>query len=280
MKKDGQSNLMIRGEEFKYLIYRQPEAQKAGIRALMKDESIWLSRKSLAELFDCSVDNIAFHLKNIFQIGELQENSVTEKISATASDGKKYQTYFYNLDAIISVGYRINSKRATEFRIWATKVLREYLINGIVIDKKRMQRDVEYIRLIEQAEKLRVTEQELKQQIAKIAHEYKAIRENVSQISQEVREPFKNGVNYAALLKNSMDETWWDKLGTAVTEFFEHLDNLTEDGNELYEYIENIVNETPFRPLISDFINDAGKVAKVSSAQIKKLRDKNSKKSA
>lgn len=255
--KDGQNHqLEKRGEDFKFLTYRRPKEQGPEVKALMKDESIWLSRKSLAELFDCSVDNIAFHLKNIFKIGELEENSVAEKISATASDGKKYQTYFYNLDAIISVGYRINTKRATEFRIWATQVLKEYLINGVAIDRKRMQRDMEYARLLEQAEKLRITERELREQIAKITYEYKAAREKANQISQEFKGSLTGKADYAALLKKSMDESWWDKLGTDVTEFFEHLDNLTSDGNELYDYIENLVNETPFRPLISDFVND------------------------
>ena len=90
-------------------------------------------------LFDCSTDNIGFHLKNIFASGELEKDTVAEKISATASDGKKYLTQFYNLDAVISVGYRVNSMRATQFRQWATSVLREFAIRGYVLDKKRME---------------------------------------------------------------------------------------------------------------------------------------------
>ena len=93
----------------------------------------------MSVLFDCSTDNIGLHLKNIFASGELKKESVTEKISATASDGKKYQTQFYNLDAIISVGYRVNSIRATQFRQWCTYVLRQFAIRGYVIDKKRME---------------------------------------------------------------------------------------------------------------------------------------------
>lgn len=90
-------------------------------------------------LFDCTTDNISLHLKNIFASGELRKESVTEKISATAADGKNYQTQFYNLDAIISVGYRVNSIRATQFRQWCTYVLRQFAIRGYVIDKKRME---------------------------------------------------------------------------------------------------------------------------------------------
>lgn len=90
-------------------------------------------------LFDCSSDNIGVHLKNIFASGELQKESVTEKISATASDGKNYKTQFYSLDAVICVGYRVNSIRATQFRQWATSILRAYSIRGYVLDKKRME---------------------------------------------------------------------------------------------------------------------------------------------
>ena len=93
----------------------------------------------MATLFDCSTDNISLHLKNIFKSGELQEDSVTEKNSATASDGKTYQTKFYNLDAIISVGYRVNSIRATQFRQWCTYVIRQFSLRGYIIDKKRME---------------------------------------------------------------------------------------------------------------------------------------------
>lgn len=271
MAKDGQKNLNSKGEDFKCLVYRQPDKQDTEIRALMKDESVWLSRKSMAELFGCSVDNIALHLKNIFKIGELEEKSVTEKISATASDGKKYQTYFYNLDAIISVGYRVNSKKATEFRIWATQILKEYLVRGMAIDQKRMQRDMEYARLLERAEKLRVTEQELRTQIANIAREYKAARKNAGQISQEFRESFGGGVNYGTILQKSIDEAWWEKLGGIVTEFFEHLDNLTSDGTELYDYIENLVNETPFRPLISDFVSDTKRITQTAGKHVRKI---------
>lgn len=92
--------------------------EEVSVNALVKDETIWLTQKAMAELFGCSTDNISLHLKNIFADGELEKNSVTEKISATATDGKKYNTQFYNLDAIISVGYRVNSRRATQFRIW------------------------------------------------------------------------------------------------------------------------------------------------------------------
>lgn len=115
------------------------EGKEQGVQVLYKDETVWATQKAMATLFDCSTDNISLHLKNIFKSGELQEDSVTEKNSATASDGKTYQTKFYDLDAIISVGYRVNSIRATQFRQWCTYVIRQFSLRGYIIDKKRME---------------------------------------------------------------------------------------------------------------------------------------------
>jgi hypothetical protein len=115
------------------------EGKEQGIQVLYKNETVWATQKAMSLLFDCSTDNIGLHLRNIFKSGELNENSVTEKNSATASDGKTYQTKFYNLDAIISVGYRVNSIRATQFRQWCTYVIRQFSLRGYVIDKKRME---------------------------------------------------------------------------------------------------------------------------------------------
>ena len=128
----------IRNSTAEFLIF-QIEGKEGGVQVMYRDETVWCSQKAMAQLFDCSTDNIGLHLKNIFKSGELQEDSVTEKFSATASDGKNYLTKFYNLDAIISVGYRVNSTRATQFRQWCTFVLRQFAIRGYVIDKKRME---------------------------------------------------------------------------------------------------------------------------------------------
>ena len=109
------------------------------IEVKMTSETVWLSQKQMAELFDCSVDNIGLHVKNIFKEAELSENSVTEDSSVTATDGKNYVVKHYNLDAIISVGYRVNSVRGTHFRQWATARLREYIIKGFTIDDERLK---------------------------------------------------------------------------------------------------------------------------------------------
>lgn len=121
-----------------FLLYKTPEG-KVKVEIFLHNETIWLTQKRMAVLFDCSSDNISLHLKNIFDDGELNSNSVTEEFSATATDGKNYKTKFYNLDAIIAVGYRVNSKRATHFRIWATQILKEYIIKGFAMDDERLK---------------------------------------------------------------------------------------------------------------------------------------------
>ena len=131
-------NIVIRNSTAEFLIFIL-EGQEDGIQVMYKNETIWATQKAMAQLFDCSTDNIGLHLKNIFASGELVKDSVTEKNSATAADGKNYQTMFYNLDAIISVGYRVNSVRATQFRQWCTFVLRQFAIRGYVLDHKRLE---------------------------------------------------------------------------------------------------------------------------------------------
>ncbi len=116
------------------LIYKDTDGNVV-VDAIYKDKTLWLTQKGMTKVFDCSVDNISLHLKNIFKEKELNENSVVEESSITASDDKKYKTKIYNLDAIIAVGYRVNSKKATEFRIWATKILKEYMIKGFALDE-------------------------------------------------------------------------------------------------------------------------------------------------
>jgi len=109
----------------------------------LTDETIWMSQQELAKLFDTTKNNISSHMKNIFESGELEENSVVKIFLTTAKDGKKYNVIHYNLDAIIAVGYRINSKRATEFRIWATKILKEYMIKGFSLNDEFLKNNGE-----------------------------------------------------------------------------------------------------------------------------------------
>ena len=131
-------NIEIRNSTAEFLIFML-EGKEDGIQVMYKDETIWATQKAMAQLFDVGVPAISKHLKNIFESGELDGNSVISKMETTASDGKNYDTTFYNLDAIISVGYRVNSVRATQFRQWCTFVLRQFAIRGYVLDHKRME---------------------------------------------------------------------------------------------------------------------------------------------
>ena len=133
----------IRNSTAEFLIF-QAEAKEQGVEVYYKDENIWATQKAMATLFDVNVPAISKHLKNIFETGELKDDSVVSKMEITASDGKHYQTLFYSLDAVIAVGYRVNSVRATQFRQWATSVLkvyaiRGYVLRGYVLDRKRME---------------------------------------------------------------------------------------------------------------------------------------------
>jgi hypothetical protein len=140
------------------------------VDAIYKDETLWLSQKGMSKVFDCTTDNISLHLKHIFEEQELDKNSVTEKCSVTADDGKNYNTTIYSLDAIIAVGYRINSKKATEFRIWATKILKEYMIKGFALNDERFIKgdkyDAKYFdELLERIKNIRVSERMAYQKI-------------------------------------------------------------------------------------------------------------------
>ena len=128
----------IRNSTAEFLIF-QIEGKEQGVEVYYKDKTVWCTQKAMGMLFDVGVPAISKHLKNIFDEGELIENRVISKMETTASDGKNYQTKYYSLDAVISVGYRVNSIRATQFRQWATSVLREFAIRGYVLDKKRME---------------------------------------------------------------------------------------------------------------------------------------------
>lgn len=128
----------IRNSTVEFLTF-VAEGKEQGVQVIYRDETVWATQKAMAELFDVGVPAINKHLKNIFAEGELEQESVVSKMEITAADGKNYLTTLYNLDAIISVGYRVNSIRATQFRQWCTFVLRQFAIRGYVIDKKRME---------------------------------------------------------------------------------------------------------------------------------------------
>ena len=151
------------------LIYKDKDGNIV-VDAIYRDETLWLTQKGMAKVFDVDRTVITKHLKNIFTDGELNKSSVCAKFAHTAEDGKTYKTDFYNLDAIIAVGYRVNSKKATEFRIWATKVLKEYIIKGFALNDERFIRgnkyDAKYFdELLERIKTIRVSERMAYQKI-------------------------------------------------------------------------------------------------------------------
>ena len=149
------------------------ENGKEFVSVVFKDETFWLTQKAMAELFGCTADNISLHLKNIFAESELVREAVTEKFSATAADGKNYLTQHYNLDAIIAVGYRVNSKKATRFRQWATKTLKEYIQKGFVLNDEMMKNGRPFGKdyfdeLLERIREIRASERRAYQKIADV----------------------------------------------------------------------------------------------------------------
>jgi len=149
------------------------ENSKTTINVTYHNENFWLTQKAMAQLFGCSIDNISLHLKNIFNEHELTENSVVEVFSVTANDGKNYKTKFYNLDAIIAVGYRVNSKQATQFRIWATQSLKELIVKGFVLNDEMLKNGKAFGKdyfdeLLERIREIRASERRVYQKLGDV----------------------------------------------------------------------------------------------------------------
>lgn len=166
------TKLMMRNSTAEFLMFTA-DAHANGIEVRYQDETVWLSQKMMATLFDVDVKTINEHLQNIFKSNELEENSVIRKFQITASDGKNYQVNHYNLDAIIAVGYRVNSHRATQFRQWATQILKNFAIKGYVLDRKRLENGTYlsedyYERLLEEIREIRLSERKFYQKITDI----------------------------------------------------------------------------------------------------------------
>lgn len=164
--------LTLRDQTTEFLLYTAPNGA-IKVEVLLADETIWLTQKRMAELFGVGVPAISKHLKNIFESNELNPDSVISILETTAEDGKKYQTQYYNLDAVISVGYRVNSAQATQFRIWATHLIKEYIIKGFAMDDERLKNGryfgKDYFReLLERVRSIRASERRIYQQITDI----------------------------------------------------------------------------------------------------------------
>jgi hypothetical protein len=183
------------------LLYTAPEG-KTHIEVFYEEETFWLSQKKMAELFGVEVPTINYHLKEIFKTNELEENSVIRKIRITANDDKNYLTNFYNLDAIIAVGYRVNSIEATRFRIWATKTLREFIIKGFVLDDERLKQGKKFGKdyfdqLLERIREIRASERRFYQKITDIYAQCSLDYDPKSEITHTFYKTVQNKLHWA-----------------------------------------------------------------------------------
>lgn len=198
-----------------FVLYTTPNGE-VKLEVFIQDETLWLTQKAIATLLGVEVPAISKHLKNIFTSGELDENSVVSKMETTASDGKDYKTAFYNLDAIISVGYRVNSSKATQFRIWATQVLKEYIIKGFAMNDARLKHGdkafgKDYFReLLERVRSIRTSERRIYQQITDIFAECSIDYDPNSEITHNFYATVQNKFHYA-ITKHTAAEIIFDK---------------------------------------------------------------------
>ncbi len=186
----------------KDLILYQSENTNKTIEVLYDDEDFWLTQKTMGELFNVKVNTINYHLKEIFSSKELNENSVIRKIRTTATDGKKYNTNFYSLDAIIAVGYRVNSKEATNFRIWATNTLKEYIKKGFVLNTELLKNGPKFGKdyfdeLLVKIKEIRASERRFYQKITDIYKECSYDYDKNSDITKEFYKNVQNKLHYA-----------------------------------------------------------------------------------
>ena len=188
--------------EMQFLLYNMPD-QDGKVQVVIKDETIWCTQKAMAQLFGVGIPAISKHLKNIFEEGELQMDSVISKMETTAADNKNYSTSFYSLDAIIAVGYRVNSMRATRFRQWATKILNEYIRKGFVLDDARLKQGTavfgkDYFReLLERVRSIRASERRIWQQITDIYAECSTDYDRNSPTTKDFYAMVQNRFHYA-----------------------------------------------------------------------------------
>ena len=188
--------------ELQFLLYNMPDAD-GKVQVVIKDETLWCTQKAMAQLFGVGVPAISKHLKNIFDEGELAADSVISKMETTAADGKNYTTTFYSLDAIIAVGYRVSSLKATRFRQWATKVLNEYIKKGFAMDDERLKQGTavfgkDYFReLLERVRSIRASERRIWQQITDIYAECSTDYDRDSPTTHDFYAMMQNRFHYA-----------------------------------------------------------------------------------
>lgn len=253
------------------VIVYQVENESVSTNVLFKDETFWMTQKDMAKLFDVNIPAISKHLKNIFESGELVISAVISKMETTAEDGKIYQTNFYNLDAIIAVGYRVNSKKATQFRIWATGVLREYIIKGFALDDVMLKNGrsfgQDYFKeLLRRVRSIRASERRIYQQVTDIFAACAIDYDAQSPITREFFGTIQNKFHYAITgqtaaeiihshadaTKDHMGLTTWEsgpegriyKKDVIVAKNYlsvEEIEQLERMVSSFFDYIERII---------------------------------------
>ena len=253
------------------VIVYQAENESVSTNVLFKDETFWMTQKDMAKLFDVNVPAISKHLKNIFESGELTLSTVISKMETTAEDGKIYQINFYNLDAIIAVGYRVNSKKATQFRIWATGVLREYIVKGFALDDVMLKNGrsfgQDYFKeLLRRVRSIRASERRIYQQVTDIFAACAIDYDAQSPITREFFGTIQNKFHYAITgqtaaeiihshadaTKDHMGLTTWEsgpegriyKKDVIVAKNYlsvEEIEQLERTVSSFFDYIERII---------------------------------------
>lgn len=262
--------------EIQFVLYNI-DKEDVNVKVAIKDDTIWVTQRGMAELFDCSADNISLHIKNIYKDGELQESATAEDFSVVQNEGSRQVSRnikFYNLDTIISVGYRVNSRRATQFRIWATNVLREFIQKGFVLDDDRLKQGEsvfgkDYFReLLERVRSIRASERRIWQQITDIFAECSIDYDKNSPVTQEFYATVQNKFHYAITgqtaaeiiydkadsKKDNMGLTTWKNspdgriLKSDVTIAKNYLDEkqirrLERTVSGFFDYVEDLIEE-------------------------------------
>ena len=255
--------------EIQFLLYNMPDAD-GKVQVVIKDETLWCTQKAMAQLFGVGIPAISKHLKNIFAEGELVADSVISKMETTAADGKNYTTTYYSLDAIIAVGYRVSSLKATRFRQWATKILNEYIKKGFAMDDERLKQGnavfgKDYFReLLERVRSIRTSERRIWQQITDIYAECSTDYDKNSPTTRDFYAMIQNRFHYA-ITGQTAAEIIYSKAD--VTGFFDYIEDLIER--------ENTFNMSQFSASVNEFLTfrryqilpDKGKI---SAAQAKK----------
>ena len=289
--------------EIQFLLYNMPDAD-GKVQVVIKDETLWCTQKAMAQLFGVGVPAISKHLKNIFEEGELMADSVISKMETTAADGKNYTTTYYSLDAIIAVGYRVSSLKATRFRQWATKILNEYIKKGFAMDDERLKQGnavfgKDYFReLLERIRSIRTSERRIWQQITDIYAECSTDYDKNSPTTRDFYAMIQNRFHFAITgqtaaeiiyskadhTKDHMGLTTWKnapdgrvlKSDVSIAKNYlqeKEIRQLERAVTGFFDYIEDLIerentfNMSQFSASVNEILPDKGKI---SAAQAKK----------